>query len=132
MLKVGLIMLSNSGKGIWNESNISTGNVYHFNPGTFVTALNNNYGFDSRGNLQYAAISKVVPNFKYQAHVNLRDKNKSKKLNEIKRYYESDYYEVTKHPISPIVELVLPILILDHSLPFCFHSVISPLEPYTP
>lgn len=74
------------------KSDIPTGNVYPFNPGTFVTALNNNYGFDSRGNLQYAAISKVVPSFVYQGHINLRDKNKSEKLYEIKKYYEAGYY----------------------------------------
>lgn len=74
------------------KSDIPTGKVYPFNPGTFVTALNNNYGFDSRGNLQYAAISKVVPNFKYQDRIDLRDKSKSEKLSEIKRYYESGYY----------------------------------------
>ena len=74
------------------KSDIPTKNIYPFNPGTFVTALNNNYGFDSRGNLQYAAISKVVPNFQYQGHVNLREKSKSEKLYEIKKYYESGYY----------------------------------------
>ncbi len=74
------------------KSDISTGNIYPFNPGSFVTALNNNYGFDSRGNLQYAAISKVVPKFLYQGHVNLREKNKSEKLEEIKKYYELGYY----------------------------------------
>lgn len=78
------------------KSDISTGNVYPFNPGTFVTALNNNYGFDSRGNLQYAAISKVVPSFVYQGHINLRDKNKSEKLYEIKKYYEAGYYLVVE------------------------------------
>ena len=74
------------------KSDVPTKNIYPFNPGTFVTALNNNYGFDSRGNLQYAAISKVVPSFQYQGHVNLREKNKSEKLTEIKKYYESGYY----------------------------------------
>lgn len=74
------------------KSDIPTKNVYPFNPGTFVTALNNNYGFDSKGNLQYATISKVVPNFQYQGHINLRDKNKSEKLYEIKKYYELGYY----------------------------------------
>lgn len=74
------------------KADIPTNNVYPFNPGTFVTALNNNYGFDLRGNLQYAAISKVVPKFQYQGHVNLREKNKSEKLEEIKKYYELGYY----------------------------------------
>lgn len=78
------------------KSGVSTNNVYPFNPGTFVVALNNNYGFDSNGNLQYAAISKVVPNFKYQGHITLKDKNKSEKLAEIKKYYESGYYLVAE------------------------------------
>lgn len=74
------------------KSGVPTKNIYPFNPGTFVTALNNNYGFDSRGNLQYAAISKVIPNFKYQGRIDLRDKSKSERLNEIRRYFEAGYY----------------------------------------
>lgn len=74
------------------KSDVSTKNIYPFNPGTFVTALNNNYGFDSRGNLQYDAISKVVPSFSYQGKVYLKGKSRLDKLNEIKRYYEAGYY----------------------------------------
>ncbi len=74
------------------KSGISTKDIYPFNPGTFVIALNNNYGFDSRGNLQYASISKVVPNFQYQGNVNLKNKNKSEKFYEIKKYYDLGYF----------------------------------------
>lgn len=68
-----------------------TKGIYPFNPGTFVIALNNIYGFDG-ANLQYGPISKVVPDFEYVGRVNLKDKTKSEKLYEIKKYYENGYY----------------------------------------
>ena len=74
------------------KSGVSTKNIYPFNPGTFVIALNNNYGFDFYGNLQYSAISKVVPNFIYQNTVILNGKTKNEKLSEIRNYYEKGYY----------------------------------------
>lgn len=74
------------------KSGVPIKDMYTFNPGTFVTALNNNYGFDDNGNLRYSAISKVVPNFKFKDHVYLNDKSKTEKLNEIKRYYNDGYY----------------------------------------
>ena len=73
------------------KSGVPTKAIYPFNPGTFVIALNNVYGFDG-ANLQYDPISKVVPNFEYVGRVNLRDKNKSEKFYEIKKYYENGYY----------------------------------------
>ena len=74
------------------KSNVPTKDIYPFNPATFVIALNNNYGFDKSGNLKYSAIKKAVPNFEYQGHINLRNKNKSEKLYEIKKYIENGYY----------------------------------------
>ena len=74
------------------KSNVSTNDIYPFNPGTFVISLNNNYGFDENGNLQYDAISKVVPKFVYQNTINLNGKTKSEKLYELKKYYEMGYY----------------------------------------
>lgn len=74
------------------KANIPTNEIYPFNPGTFVIALNNSYGFDENGNLQYSAISKVVPKFVYQATINLKGKTKSEKLYELKKYYEMGYY----------------------------------------
>lgn len=62
-----------------------------FNTTTFVTALNNVYGFDG-ANLQYDAISKVVPDFVYQGRVYLTGMSKKEKYNEIKKYYENGYY----------------------------------------
>lgn len=73
------------------KSGVPTKDIYPFNPGTFVTALNNIYGFDG-ANLQYGPISKVVPGFVYQDRINLRDKTKSEKLSLIRKYYESGYY----------------------------------------
>lgn len=63
-----------------------------FNPGTFVEALNKNGGFDSKGNLSYAPISKVVPDFKYVGNINLRNKTKEEKLATITQYFNAGYY----------------------------------------
>ena len=73
------------------KSGVPTKNIYPFNPGTFVVALNNVYGFDG-ANLQYGPISKVVPDFEYVGRVMLKGKTKSEKLYEIKKYYENGYY----------------------------------------
>ena len=74
------------------KSNVSTNDIYPFNPGTFVISLNNSYGFDENGNLQYDAIEKVVPKFIYQDTINLNGKSKSEKLYQLKKYYEMGYY----------------------------------------
>lgn len=63
-----------------------------FNPGTFVNELNNNGGFSKTGSLQYAAVNKVVPSFKYMGNVNLRGKEKSEKLALITQYFNKGYY----------------------------------------
>lgn len=63
-----------------------------FNPGIFVEELNKHNGFSNSGNLQYAAINKVVPNFKYVGNKNLRDKSKEEKLSIIKQYLNQGYY----------------------------------------
>lgn len=73
------------------KSGISTPMV-PFNPGTFVEALNKKGGFDSNGNLQYAAVNKVVPEFKYVGKVNLRNKAREEKLTTISQYYNQGYY----------------------------------------
>ena len=63
-----------------------------FNPGTFLEALNKHNGFDGSGNLQYAAVTKAVPAFKYVGNQNLRGKTKDEKLSLIKHYLDSGYY----------------------------------------
>ena len=63
-----------------------------FNPGVFVEELNKNNGFDNKGNLQYSAISKVVPNFKYMGIVNLKNRTRTEKLSLIKEYVDRGYY----------------------------------------
>ncbi len=73
------------------KSGVSTPMV-PFNPGTFVEALNKKGGFDSNGNLQYAAVNKVVPEFKYVGNVNLRNKTREEKLSIISQYYNQGYY----------------------------------------
>lgn len=77
------------------KSGISTNGIYPFNPGTFVIALNNAYGFDE-ANLQYGPISKVVPGFEYAGRVYLNGKSKKEKLQEIKKYYDNGYYLVAE------------------------------------
>ena len=73
------------------KSGVSTPMV-PFNPGTFVEALNKKGGFDSNGNLQYAAVNKVVTEFKYVGNVNLRNKTREEKLSIISQYYNQGYY----------------------------------------
>ena len=63
-----------------------------FNPGVFVEELNKNNGFDNKGNLQYSAISKVVPNFKYMGIVDLKNRTRVEKLSLIKGYVDRGYY----------------------------------------
>lgn len=66
--------------------------IVPFNPGTFVEALNSNGGFDEKGNLIYAPINKVVPNFRYIGNVNLRGKTRAEKLEAIKQYLNLGFY----------------------------------------
>lgn len=73
------------------KSGVSTPMV-PFNPGTFVEALNKKDGFDSNGNLQYSAVNKAVPEFKYVGNVNLRNKTREEKLSTISQYYNQGYY----------------------------------------
>lgn len=74
------------------KSGVNTATITPFNPGTFVEALNKNGGFDSSGNLQYAPINKVVPDFKYIGNVNLRGKTRIEKLSLISQYFNDGYY----------------------------------------
>jgi len=66
--------------------------IVPFNPGTFVEALNNNGGFDEKGNLYYAPINKVVPNFRYVGNVNLRGKTRAEKLELINQYLNLGFH----------------------------------------
>lgn len=66
--------------------------IVPFNPGTFVEALNSNGGFDEKGNLYYAPINKVVPNFRYIGNVNLRGKTRAEKLESIKQYLNLGFH----------------------------------------
>lgn len=66
--------------------------IIPFNPGTFVESLNRNGGFDSSGNLQYAAVNKAVPSFQYVGNVNLRGKSRAEKLLLINQYASQGYY----------------------------------------
>lgn len=78
------------------KSGVSTGNINPFNPGSFVQALNNSYGFDRNGGLLYGPISNLIPYFKYTGRVDISNKSKVDKLNEIKRYYDAGYYLAIK------------------------------------
>ena len=74
------------------EKSGANNTITPFNPGTFVEALNKNGGFDSGGNLQYAAVNKVVPNFKYVGNANLRGKSRTEKLALITQYFYQGYF----------------------------------------
>lgn len=63
-----------------------------FNPGTFLEALNKNNAFDGSGNLQYAGVTRAVPNFSYIGNVNLRGKSRTEKLALITQYFNQGYY----------------------------------------
>lgn len=73
------------------KSSINT-SINPFNPGTFVEALNKNNEFDNNGNLLFAGITKVIPNFKFAGNINLRGKTKEEKLTIIKQYLDLGYY----------------------------------------
>ena len=54
-----------------------------FNPGTFVTFLNKNGGFDGGGNFIWAAATKAAPTFIYKGQVGLSGMNQQQKLRRI-------------------------------------------------
>ena len=87
--KIGCLVTSIS--ILIEKSSVNT-TISPFNPGTFVEALNKNGGFDSGGNLQYAAVSKAVPGFSYAGHVDLKGKSRSEKLALISQYFSQGYY----------------------------------------
>lgn len=74
------------------KSGTAPATITPFNPGTFVEALNKNGGFSSNGNLQYASINKVVPDFKYVGNIELRNKTREEKLTLITKYFNDGYY----------------------------------------
>lgn len=66
--------------------------IIPFTPQTFVQKMNENGGFDEKGNLQYGVITKFIPSFSYAGRVNLEDKTKSEKYQLINKYQSSNYY----------------------------------------
>lgn len=98
------IQIGNSGKNIGNIGCLATSisilieksgvnnTIIPFNPGTFVEALNKNGGFDEKGNLQYAAINKVIPNFEFVGRIDLKGKTQNEKFSKIKEYQDKGYY----------------------------------------
>ena len=74
------------------EKSCCNSTINPFNPGTFLEALNANNAFDSNGNLQYAGVTRAVPNFKYAGNVNLRGKSRTEKLALITQYFNQGYY----------------------------------------
>ena len=63
-----------------------------FNPGSFVIAMKSKGGFDSSCNLNFYAVSKVAPNFKYRGSRNILNMSKQSKLNEITNLLNKGYY----------------------------------------
>ncbi len=98
------IQIGNSGKNIGNIGCLATSisilieksgvnnTIIPFNPGTFVEALNKNGGFDEKGNLQYTAINKVIPNFEFVGRIDLKGKTQNEKFSKIKEYQDKGYY----------------------------------------
>lgn len=71
----------------------------NFNPGTFVEAMNKAGGFDSGGNLYWANVRKVVPNFVYDSSSKqtLSGLSRDAKLKVIKRKFsQSNTYCVVE------------------------------------
>ena len=66
--------------------------IVPFTPQTFVQKMNENGGVDSKGNLQYGAITKFISNFSYVGRVSLIGKTKSEKYQLINKYQSSNYY----------------------------------------
>lgn len=66
--------------------------IIPFTPQTFVQKMNENGGFDEKGNLQYGAITKFIPSFSFVGRVDLKDKTKSEKYHLINKYQSSNYY----------------------------------------
>ena len=61
------------------KSGVAT-TISNFNPGTFVEFMNKNGGFDYNGNLQYAPISKIAPNFRYVDSISVYGMSREQKL----------------------------------------------------
>jgi hypothetical protein len=71
--------------GLRDESN--------FDPGVFLTWLNNNDGFTSGGGIYWSAVSNMCPQFKYKDKVILDvDASDDEKFKTIKSYYDQGYY----------------------------------------
>lgn len=66
--------------------------IMPFTPQTFVEKMNENGGFDDNGNLQYGAITKFIPTFKFVGRVDLKGKNKAEKYKLINQYQSKNYY----------------------------------------
>ena len=66
--------------------------IIHFIPQTFVQKMNENGGFNEKGELQYGAITKFIPSFSYVGRIELKDKSKSEKYQLINKYQSSNYY----------------------------------------
>ena len=66
--------------------------IMPFTPQTFVEKMNENGGFNDSGNLQYGAITKFIPTFRFVGIVDLKDKNKSEKYKLINQYHSKNYY----------------------------------------
>ncbi len=66
--------------------------IIPFIPQTFVQKMNENGGFNEKGELQYGAITKFIPSFSYVGRIELKDKSKSEKYQLINKYQSSNYY----------------------------------------
>ena len=70
--------------------------ILDFNPGTFVEFLNDHFGFDSVGNLQYYPISDAASNFHYAGSDSVRGFTREQKLSHLQRLLDAGYYVVAE------------------------------------
>ena len=77
------------------KSGVQT-NVTPFNPGTFVEAMSKAGGFSSGGDMNYAPVSSVAPNFRYAGQVYVLGEPESQKLLTLGNLLNTGYYVVAE------------------------------------
>lgn len=65
-----------------------------FNPGTLCDYLNENNGFDSNGNLYWAAVSGLVPDFGFTKKASISVKTEKAIASQLANYINQGYYVV--------------------------------------
>lgn len=75
------------------KSKVPTTNIQgQFNPGTFVSALNQRNAFDANGSLYWNKVTEVIPNFKYKGLIRVSNQSQSEKVQTLKNLLNQGYY----------------------------------------